>query len=249
MKLANIGYRGRLGFDLNVNKTEREFIKKLIERITRECYYFYHKTNKLDHLFTYRERQFNSAVCPAISRVAYAFIMQHPLKRKPRGEASYSGRLDYWLNYGDRDFMLELKHDYFCYRPSSLGFSGRKSIVRKFNDAIKQLKIIKRDECRNIAISDYLNKVVLAAIVFYRRSRYDDFDIKEEINETLFKNMLEYIAHLRGYKEVVNLKALWILNKSLVKSFELNNGRYEIYPAIGFIGHVFDKESMQSEPR
>ena len=40
-----------------------------------------------------------------------------------------------------------------------------------------------------------------------------------------------------GLKNKSNVRALWVLDKKLVKPIEVANS-YEVYPAVGFIGKV-----------
>jgi len=216
----------------------RDFLRKLMYRIVVRATKYFDEARLAgceDHVFTYREKQFHSVVCPAIADITPWFLIEHPLYRKPAGEAEYPGTVDYWIYYKNYSFIMELKHSYFAYAKAS---NPRKAITRKFLDALSQLRNIRKDECRSLTYGNGLRKIALEAIVFYKgakeKSKLEE-DIKSEDFKSLFKNLLRN-SELTNKS---NFHALWILDKKLVVPFEYSDW-FEIYPAVVFVGYISD---------
>lgn len=219
-------------------KVSRVFLDKLICRIiTHSTDYFdrYLKDTKdHDHIFGYRERQLHSVVCQSIADLTPSFVMEHPVKRKPHGGGKYSGHLDYWINYKHYSFIMELKHCYFAYKRANSN-----AISKKFEEALKQLKNVRKDACHNLKINNGLIKIALQAIVFYHVSRDDkvEEDIKKRDFQEDFKQLFTKCSYL-GNNENVNFRSIWLLNERLIKPVR-NDDRFDIYPAVAFIGKVY----------
>lgn len=88
-------------------RKSRDFLQKVTKAFADISINYFDKTNELP--FIYRERQINSVLLPAIAKVADAVFMEHPIKRRIKGESSH-GWLDYWVLYGSTVFLIELKH-------------------------------------------------------------------------------------------------------------------------------------------
>lgn len=242
MRFRTIRNCGKIGFEFKggVNGKTKEFIKELLVETVKNCKKYHSETG--DHLFIYRERQFNSAICPAINEIADCFVMQHPIRRKPRGEQSYSGRLDYWIHYKKMDFLLELKHEYYGYRKAHL---IPQQISDRLAEAIHQLKNIKKDEVRRIRNSDIANKVALAVVVFYsgtRKSVNDGTKADENKIRESFKFLLGNLEDSLG-SDTINVRALWMLHEDLTEEIERGKKIY-VYPAVGFVGYSFDSVQL-----
>ncbi len=228
----------------NGTKVSKVFLDKLIcGIITHSADYFdrYLKdTKNHDHIFGYRERQLHSVVCQSIADLTPSFVMEHPVYRKPHGKGKYSGHVDYWINYENYSFIMELKHCYFAYKRANSS-----AISKKFNAALKQLNSVKKEDCQNLSINKGLIKIALQAIVFYYGYRDDkvEDDIKERDFQKDFKQLFTNSSDLNN-KEKVNFRSLWLLNERLVKPISYDN-RFEIYPAVAFIGNVDTRLTKQ----
>jgi len=214
----------------------REFLKELLRQIVTKSTKYYDAARHVggpDHVFTYRERQFHSAVCPAIADITPYFLIENPLNRKPAGESEYSGSVDYWIYYKDYSFMMELKHTYFGYARAD---NPRESVTERFSKALQQLGDIRKDECRSQTFGNGLRKIALEAVVFYRGSK-EESKLKADIKSRNFRASFRKLLRNTELEQKANLHALWVLNKRLVAPFEYSN-TFEIYPAVAFIGHV-----------
>jgi hypothetical protein len=216
----------------------REFLRRLLHQIITKSTKYYDEARHAgdqDHVFTYREKQFHSVVCPAIADITSYFLIENPLHRKPAGEAEYSGSVDYWIYYKNYSFMMELKHTYFAYTRAD---NPRGTVTERFSEALKQLGDIRKDECRGLTYGNGLRKIALEAVVFYRGSKEEN-KLKVDIKSEDFRVLLRKLLRNTELGKRSNLHALWLLNKRLVTPFEYAN-TFEIYPAVAFVGHVSD---------
>ena len=231
IKFNKIGGRGA--------RISKEFLRSLLRQIVIRSTK-YHDDAKLtgvadyrDHVFTYRERQLHSVVCPAIASLTSHFLIENPLERKPTGKPEYSGSVDYWIFYKHFSFLMELKHTYFGYTRAE---HPRTSIAGKLSAALKQLDDIRIEECRNQTFGKGLRKIALEAIVFYRGSR-DAKSLTAGIEIANFESLFRKLIENAKIGPKINLRALWVLDRRLVEPFQYGKS-YEIYPAVAFIGHL-----------
>ena len=74
--------------------------------------------------YLYRERQLDSILLPALSRLCDSMVLaelpaiRHSLSDNTKAEVS-SGRIDYWCIYKNYSFVIELKHSYDCFTTST----------------------------------------------------------------------------------------------------------------------------------
>lgn len=146
-------------------RTTKKFLTTLLERIIENAIQYYDKTS--DSVFSYRERQLDTVICPAIANQTPAFLVEHPLKRKPSGEDEYSGFVDYWVSFNGISYLIEIKQAYYGYKSGRI----RASILGKFSDAIDQLKDVRKETCKDLCQGDKnLFKIALETITFFRSS-------------------------------------------------------------------------------
>jgi hypothetical protein len=244
MKLKTVRGCGKLGImfdkdDSEGSRVSTKFVEQLINNIVRRCVNYYKLTK--DHAFYYSERQLNSMVCPAIADITPGYIMEQSVERKPRGKGKYSGRADYWVACGTFAFVIELKHEYLAYNHVN---PPRASIFDSFDDALKQLSAIKKEECRNLAYgSCNLIKIAFETIVFYEGSKNPKKrnSWKTKKFEQIFEKMLKHT----GLRKIANVFALWVLNKSLVEPYPFGEpmGYFEVYPAVAFVAHISEAQT------
>jgi hypothetical protein len=236
VEFKTINNGGQLGIELLLEDTEgtrvtRDLMEQLIEGIVKRSVDYFDETG--DYPFCYREKQLHSVVCPSIATLTSAFLMEHPLRRKPAGEDDYAGLADYWISYRNYSFVLELKHGYFAYtRPND----PRQNLLAKFNLAMDQLKSIRKDQVEYLGGGDKgLFKIALMAITFFSGAKEEmtSNSNKEEELKSSFNKMLT----ISGLDKKTNLRALWLLNKRLVIPMEYSSGP-EIYPAVAFVGNI-----------
>lgn len=207
----------------------RTFLREFVLRSTE----YYNETG--DHVFYYRERQLHSVVCPSIAHLTPAFLMEHPLTRKPAGEEEYRGSADYWIYYKNCTFLMELKHAYFAYNRT---YNYGKSVTRKFVNALRQLRNIRKNECRSLRLGYGLRQIALEAVVFYRRSK-EKAKLKTDLQRCDFKLLFEELIENTKLEDKSNLRALWVLDKKLVEPVEITSiHSFEMYPAVGFVGRI-----------
>jgi hypothetical protein len=213
------------------SRVAKDFLEKLVKNIIKRSIKYYEATE--DHVFTYREKQLHSVVCPSIADITDSYLIEHPLKRKRRGEKqAHHGNVDYCVRHRNTTFLLELKHTYFAYRNTNY---PRKSIVEKFEDALDQLKKIPRNQYSTLLTSDFLLKVALETIVFYRSSK--NKNLEDNLESAIFKQAFEKMLVSTGLSTKSNFQALWIINRKFVTPFPADKSN-DIYPAVAFVGWI-----------
>lgn len=235
MKHETIKDCGELGIEFdNIrghgSRVTRDFLRRLLKRIVERSAKYYYQTQ--EHVFTYRERQLHSVVCPSIADITPSYLMEHPLTRKPAGEEEYRGNIDYWISYRNYSFLMELKHTYFAIRNAD---NPRKSITRKFARALEQLRSVRKNECRDLTIGKGLIKIALETVVFYKGSK--NSDLEDYLKVRIFKDLFKKLVKNTGLEHRSNLRALWVLNERLVEVVPYENS-FEIYPAVAFVGNI-----------
>ena len=237
MRYKRIGNCGQVGKEFSIKDgrgviVSKDFLDRLIDNIVRRSVFYYEKTE--DYVFRHRERPIHSVVCPSIAAITKTFLTEHPLKRKHFGKEEHSGFVDYLISYRKCTFFMELKHSFFAYKNVE---NPRKNIITKFESALNQLGSIGRKEYWPLGKSDkWIVKIALEAIAFYKgsKNKISESDLRNENFESSFNELKK---NREWNKLKPNFWALWILNKSLVKPIEYQNG-FEIYPAVAFVGRV-----------
>ncbi len=234
IKYKTIKNCGEIGIDFKDNdgtRVSKVFLEKLIRRIVKRSTNYYDKTG--EHIFVYKEKQLHSVICPSIADLTNSYVIEHPLRRQPSGDYDdYSGNVDYWINYGNYTYLMELKHCYFGYKNAD---NPRKSISNIFNKALNQLKSIRKEECRNVTQNKGLLKIALQAIVFYESS--NERISKDDLSKIDFKEVFQKLIKNSELKNKSNIISIWLLNERLIESVPWRK-RFEIYPAVAFVGKV-----------
>jgi hypothetical protein len=226
---------GEVGIEFSMEDSDgtrvtRRFLERLVKGIVRRSTDYYYATG--DYVFSYRERQMHSVVCPSIAAITRAYLMEHSLTRKPPGEDEYPGRIDYWISYRNYSFLMELKHGYFAYKRTS---NPRQDLLKKFNSAMDQLKNIRKDECEWLGGGDKgLFKIAFLAITFFSGSESETK--RDELGSEELKSHFNGMMKNSGLAKITNLRAFWILDK--VEPVRYSNGE-QIFPAVAFVGNVF----------
>lgn len=240
MKYETIKDCGEFGIEFdNIrgpgSRVSREFLRRFLKQFVLRSTEYYDETG--DHAFYYRERQLHSVVCPSIAHITPTFLMEHPLTRKPAGEEERPGRVDYWIHYKNYSFLMELKHAYFAY---SRAHNPGKSVTKKFTKALKQLRNVRKGECRFLKFGDGLRKIALEAIVFYRRWKEEN-KLKADLERYDFKSLFQELIENTELEHKSNLRALWVLDKKLVEPVKITSlHSFEIFPATAFVGSIWE---------
>jgi len=220
--------------DTDGARVSRDFLKRLINNIVRRATEYYDTTGiPGDHIFSYREKQFHSVVCPSIADITGSYVIEHPLKRKPQGEEEYQGHVDYWIKYRKYSFLMELKHTFFALRRPN---SPRANISKKFDRAMDQLKSIRMDMCRELNLNEGLIKIALEAIVFLEGSK-NKLSI-DSLKDLDFAELLKTLINNMKTNQRLDMQALWVLNSRLVEPYQYPDGTSEIFPAVAFIANI-----------
>ena len=231
---------GELGIEFTFKdgdgtRVSKDFLRNLFYNIVKRSFNYFEETG--EHIFTYREKQLHSVICPSIADITPSYMMECPLTRKPAGEDEYPGHADYWVSYRNYEFLIELKHSYFAYR--NVDNPGQK-IEEKFDSAMEQLEKIGIDSCEWLTINNKgLIKIALQAIVFYQNSN-EQIPV-DNLKDRDFKELFNKLIKNTKLMNKTNLMSLWLLDDKL-KLDEYDDG----YPAVAFVGNISDVITLKN---
>lgn len=99
-------------------KVAEELIESLFCEMAKLCTKY--SKNNFYEPYTYRERQLDSVLLPALSIICDSMVFaEYPARRQCSNRRfhvdEHSGRIDYWCIYKDYSFVIELKHSYDCF--------------------------------------------------------------------------------------------------------------------------------------
>jgi hypothetical protein len=130
--------------------------------------------------------------------------------------------------------MLELKHAYFAYTRSD----NPRETVARFHEALRQLETLEKRSAEPPPYGNGLRKIAWVAVVFYRDSLKEG-KLKTDLKSQNFGRLYKKLLRNTKLEQSSNLNALWLLSKRLVIPLRFGN-KFEIYPAVAFIGHASD---------
>lgn len=245
MENISIPKCGKIEFELDKDLGEytgviEDFLRHLIMGIAERSAKYHEATDGRDHLFTYREKQLNTAVCPVIANIppSCAFKMELPIKREGKLRR---GNLDYWIMYNDIVIALELKLAHISYSGSY--YLKKKSVYEKYNKALEQLENIEKDDVPYLLKnSTKLIKVVLEAVVFQKRSK-NPINIERDELKQIQQDIQGKFNHLLTsgkFNRKINFHGIWFLKHNLVSIEDVIYEKYRASPVLGFIVHASD---------
>jgi hypothetical protein len=223
--LRNIG---KINFRSEIPKakgqsTARKFLESLLIEFARQSAKYINAVGEPP--FHFKERQLNSIIAPAISKITPAFLMESPIHRrfpklKIQQREDYNGWIDYWCEYRGRQFMIELKHDFDNYKSEII----TKPLRANWNHAINtQLKVLK-SEAKDY--SQYCKGVILMPIhiiVVYETVPSSKVPDSPDNTAKLISIQERFHTNL---KPNPNWSGLWVLNQILVEKCIYNKTHY-----------------------
>lgn len=198
----------------------KSFFKNFVDEFMKNNVEYYKKT-KGDLAYTYREKQLNTVIVPALHKLSDVFLCEHPIGRNAQGTKGNDtlGWLDYWVKYKSTDFNIELKHGYHGLQNKN---QTRESTCNEWETAKSQLKkITNHDHAMN---SKVLNIALMVIITYTSQEKYEgNMSECKEIGEIITKafNLEDYIlANIIPNKEMT------------LERCEYEYGGIEAYPYI-----------------
>ena len=222
--------------DIKGMRVTRSLLESLFKETTRlfNRYYNNFDNNTREYGFYYSERQLHTFLTPAIDKLTKGFFLfESPIKRGHRGKRGKSGgRVDYWLNYRNSSYLLELKHAWIRahFRHGNEKFTFY-NLEKSFREAINQLDSSK-DKILEFMYRDNMFGVALAIVPVFGRG---DVFMKVRNTDQLLSQVL---------KECPQANAIyaWHLPKAYSKILDIqkNSGDIvrEFYPMVLFIVKV-----------
>lgn len=129
--------------ETEADKVTKSLVANLMLEMAKASMIFDNKKYGFHDLpYTYRERQLDAILLPALSKICKGLVMTElPVVRKIKDEESRDmesmGRTDYWCIYRDYSFVIELKHSYDRYGSHK---TRQDTVVERWQEMIEQLK-------------------------------------------------------------------------------------------------------------
>lgn len=216
-----------------------KYLRELVIEIAKNSTSFIKKNEHPP--FIYREKQFHTVMAPAIAKISNTFLMESPVIREwkvmNRDYIDSHGWVDYWCEYNNYNYYIELKHGFISYRSGKI--RNRDKI--EWNTAYEQLSVIDEEIKEQKEFTHGIFKIILHVLPIYIGSQ-SEINIKInnerliEIQKTSMKLISEDIPS--------NWSCLWELHNRLINSSEYSYG-IEKYPALLFLANVSEIEKAE----
>lgn len=203
-------------------KKARSFLQGVADEFARNCARYHDYVGELP--FIYQERQMQTVLLPAVSKVGSAVLAEQPVIRKTNQGRS-SGRIDYWVLYGNYVFLIEFRHAWFSARSRKV----RRETGRKWNGVIEQIDSISSEDAKALCVySDKVFKIGLFLVPCYvsRKQKSILRPLPESSADGPFGIWRQYLS------PEPNWRCVWTLHERLQREHEFEDGRKEIYPFV-----------------
>lgn len=208
-------------------KTAANFLAQVVEEFAQVSSQYFRLSGELP--FTYGERQINSALLPAIAKVAEAALAEMPVPRKIKRRTGY-GWADYWAFYESVDFLIEVKHGWHAVTRHRL----RKATVEAWHSLSQQLSSLP-SEIKAYTLTDQPLKMALLVVPCYQGSKYAENLQSLDRDDTV--ELFDFIQNELD-KPIPNWRGLWHLHQELQEPFSLDDDGHELYPCVAFMAYI-----------
>lgn len=216
--------------DQKGSRNLRYFLESMLENFARIVKDYYKQVG--DYQFSYKEKQMNSAMFPAIYEVADVVLMESPVIRRKTGKRYKKGRprkkgekthgwVDYWANIGNTDFFLEVKHMWKGARTYETG----KKMQKRWFDAVDQLKELRKKAIQDDVVGKHIVKMALLEVPTYSKG-YEKENLAEVEEEELVDQFTSFFKQLRPKPKWAGL---WVLHDNLQEEIKYKIGHYSKY--------------------
>ena len=141
-----------------------------------------------DFPYAYRERQLDSILLPALSKLCGGLVIAElPTIRECDGGGKTSGRIDYWCVYKNYSFVIEVKHSYNSFDNQEPSY---RTVINRWKTMNKQLRSNESDIKK---YEESTNGVIRIGLHFITSKS------EKEPNKTLIKKFQESIPDTFDY--------------------------------------------------
>ena len=173
--------------------------------------------------FTYRERQLDSVLLPALSKLCDSKVLAElPAIRRYSNRRTQvdesSGRIDYWCLYKDYSFVIELKHSYDCF---TTDVTREDTVADRWITMNEQLRSIEKEVKQYSESTKGVIRIGLHIITSYSDKNPDNQLInrfKESIPDTFERFRIDLGKHYPSLKP--NVLLCWKIPSRIVKDMD-----------------------------
>ena len=210
----------------------RSFLQDLAIGFAKKSRKYFDVTSDLPYVYT--EKQLHSILIPIIDKLSEAFLVEKPTERKKVIEKSSHGWIDYWVNYKNIIFLIELK--YSCNGYSNIS-KLRNSSLKEWINANKQL-----DEIPNPKAFALNNETVIKIALQFNLT----YTGSKKIQEFSIEDCIEVGDKIKASMAKEKLKpdfiSNWYVHEDMIGPYEFEDDYQERYPYI----HMFAKINQVS---
>ncbi|TKI68509.1 hypothetical protein FCU45_10885 [Sulfurimonas crateris] len=209
----------------DVQKTHK-FFQDFFNAFAKETINFYEHWGMLP--FTYKEKQLNSVVTPAIYKITNNVWLEQPFKA--RGKQRF---LDIATVHGDSIYLIELKHSW----------NSKKEDITKNTDeewevAIEQIADLKRNTVKQFVNHKDFNIFRIALMVMPTYLTNDlNHGVLEESSQQYAEKIFNKYQEYRSEKYRANYVSTWKVEECIKYIHEYDRGK-QIFPFISFIARI-----------
>ena len=114
----------------------KKFLKNLIIEIASNTVKQI-RTTEYPPSFAYREKQLHTVIAPAMDKIAENFLMESPVNRNwsqsDENKSDAHGWVDYWCEYKNYIYYIELKHGFKAYKSKQIRISVKEDWEIAYN--------------------------------------------------------------------------------------------------------------------
>ena len=203
------------------------FLNDFIQKFASHSERLYDKWN--EYPFVYRERQLNALVFPALYEMKCDVFPELPFKKKD-GDQRF---LDYYIEYNDSVYLIELKHSYQSYK-SGIDLNNRTK--ETWHKGIEQIDHLTKSTVNKYMVdgSDKENiyRMVLMVMPVYSKKKMGDLPAANEYAEDLYTEF-----NMKSKKSNANYIGVWKIAHYEERDHQFLDGQY-YYPYVSFIVKV-----------
>lgn len=240
-KELHIDYTPKPEWDNGIgSKKLKKFLKNFCEEFASYSLRYHKALGEFP--FAYSERSLTSIVLPSLinnkstNKETFVF-MEHPFKKK-KGIQRF---LDFYIDYGDSLYLLEMKHQWNAYKTTSLN----KKTFKVWKDCQKQIQDINNQSINDhmCDLSFYKHAFKIALMIM---PVYDTLKDKNTLKNITYLTHHEYFTNIEeafkaNKEETVtqpNFLAVWKIDENKKYQQELADSQFSFYPYIVFAFYI-----------
>ena len=219
-------------------------LKKFLENLTIEIGNNTAKqirTTEYPPSFAYHEKQLHTVIAPAMDKIADNFLMESPVNRNwsksVDNKKNAHGWVDYWCEYKDYCYYIELKHGFRSYKSKKDSVSVKKD----WSIAHEQLNTLADEINLEKEYSKGIFRILFHVLPIFLQSSSKIIQCGIEIDDLINQQVSSMNEISELYQS--NWSVLWKPNDDLCKEYPTANG-FVKFPAILILANISEIQKL-----